>query len=771
MAGLAPEPELIIEVDEGEDRPDIDDSGAILKIEHPDGAITISLDGRPVIGAPVDDSPTGWFDNLVDRIDNPELTRIAEDLLRSISDDKESRKEWESYIETGIKLLGFKLEVPGLQGASDGAPIEGMSKVRHPLLAEAVLQFQANARSELLPTDGPVKIRDDANGNPPQMGHNGGPPLEGSTVGDTLESDELADALEKDLNHYLTTTASEYYPDTDRMLMKLGLGGMSFKKVYFCPLRERPVSETVDSDDLIVNSSATDLKNARRITHRISLRPSIVKRLQILGVYRDIPLSDPSQADLDSVQRAERDQSGVSQSAGNPLDRDREIYECYCELDVKGFEHKRKGKVTGLEIPYRVTIDVTSHEILSIVRNYEEETKELPEAKTVFVKYTFVPGFDFCDIGLLHILGNSTNAVTAAWREMLDNGMYANFPGFLIGKSATRQNTNLIRVAPGAGAQVDISGMDDIRKAIMQLPYNTAQMGPLMQLVENIVETGQRVAGSAQTLVGEGKQDIPVGTMLAMIEQATKMVGSVHKRMHTSQAEEFRLLVAVFRDHPESFLRYKKHPSGQKWTEKVFIQALSDYNLTPQADPNTASHTQRIMKVLALLQLAKDSPALYDPRKINEVAIKTIGYSNPDEFLVANPQPPPQVQEAMAKAGNDAKIANAKETDSKARMIDAQTKAQDVKNKGLVGAQQGPTPVDVYEAQTSRMDAETKADALKLQAHRSNVDDENRDLDRQAKEKETVLDFASEIMRNPQQAEAGAHEVKPIEREIGADDQ
>jgi len=244
----------------------------------------------------------------------------------------------------------------------------------------------------------------------------------------SLEEDRLADALQRDLNHYLTAVATEYYPDTDRMLLMLGFGGTAFKKIYFCPLRNRPVSETVDADDLIVNNSATDLNNAKRITHRTYLKPSTVKRLQILGVYRDIDLSTPNPISLDSVQREERTQEGISASVDNPEDRDREIFECYCELNINGFEHTYKGKETGLEIPYRVTIDTSSKKILSIVRNYDEDDAELPEARCPFVKYTFVPGFGFYDLGLLHILGNTTNAVTAAWRELLDAGMYANFP-------------------------------------------------------------------------------------------------------------------------------------------------------------------------------------------------------------------------------------------------------------------------------------------------------------------------------------------------------
>jgi hypothetical protein len=282
----------------------------------------------------------------------------------------------------------------------------------------------------MLPTDGPVKIRNDAAASTPGQ-------------------DQLGDALEKDMNHYLTSVATEYYPDTDRMLLMLGFGGTAFKKVYMCPLRNRPVSESVDADDLIVNQAATDLSNAKRVTHRSFMRPSTVKRLQILGVYRDVDLSTPQAPKTDAVQQAKNSQQGVADNPTNPNDRDREIYECYCELDVRSFEHKHKGKESGLEIPYVVTIDASSREVLSITRNYAEDDKELPTAKKRFVKYTFTPGMGFYDIGLLHILGNTTNAITAAWRELLDAGMFANFPGFLLADTGARQNTNMFRVPPG----------------------------------------------------------------------------------------------------------------------------------------------------------------------------------------------------------------------------------------------------------------------------------------------------------------------------------
>ena len=722
--------DLVVHVDDDAPAVDTDDKGNILRIEHPDGSISISLNGKGIGGEESEaERAREWFANLVDDIDGGELTRIAQDLMRGIGDDIESRREWIEDRAQGIKLLGLKIEIPGLQGAADGAPVEGMSRIRHPLLLEAVLRFQANARSEMLPTDGPVKIRNDA-------------------VSSTLEQDQLGNALEKDMNHYLTAVASEYYPDTDRMLLMLGFGGTSFKKVYYCPLRNRPVSESVDADDLIVSNSATDLRNAKRVTHRTKMRPSTVKRLQILGVYRDIDLSDPKPIDLDSVQREKNAQQGISGDSFNPEDRDREIYECYCELDVGGFEHKYKKKISGLEIPYRVTIDVSTKEILSIVRNFDEDDAELPTARQNFVKYTFVPGMGFYDLGLLHILGNTTNALTAAWREMLDAGMYANFPGFLMADSGARQNTNIFRVPPGGGALVKTGGLP-INQAIMPLPYKDVGAG-LMNLAENMAQTGARVGGTAEMAVGEGRADAPVGTTLAMIEQATKILNAVHKRMHAAQAEEFQLLARCFRENPESFWQRKGKPS-YPWSEQTFIQALNDCELIPQADPNTASHTQRLMKVMALKQLQAASPSMYDPIAIDTAALKAIGWSNPEQFLApqsAQSRPPPELLQAQS-------LMKTNEMKAQASMMDSQTKAHAAEMKG---------EADLMKAKIDMMKAQNEL-ALAEQELRS------KSMDRTSRERLQLIDLAQNLTVHPASAGLVSPLIEPAMQEIDRQEQ
>jgi len=747
---------VIVEMAEaGPDKHIADDSGKIIEIEHEDGSVTISLNGKSLAEDEAS-GPTGWFENLVDKIDEMELARISDDLVRSVNDDIDSRKDWIEDRATGLKLLGLKIEIPGTGGSADGAPVEGMNRVRHPLLLEAVLRFQANARSELLPTDGPVKVRNDNNNA-------------------SLQNDTLANALERDLNHYLTSTATEYYPDTDRMLLMLGFGGSSFKKVYFCPLRNRPVSETVDANDLIVNSSATDMQNAKRITHRVYMKPSTVKRLQILGVYRDVELSQANAPNLDSLQREKKSQEGVTADSFNPEDRDREIYEICCELDIKGFEHKYKGRESGLEIPYRVTVDVTSKKILSVVRNYDEDDQELPEARQMYIKYTFVPGFGFYDIGLLHILGNTTNAITAAWRELLDAGMYSNFPGFLMSDTGARQNTNIFRVPPGGGALVKTGGMP-INQAIMPLPYKEPSQA-LMALVENMAQTGMRIGGTSELQVGEGRADAPVGTTLAMIEQATKVLNSVHKRMHAAQAQEFALLVQCFKENPESFWQRNRKPAYQ-WDEQTFLQALQDVDLVPQADPNTASHSQRLMKIMGLKQLQAAQPSLYDPIAIDRAALQAMGWNNPEQFMVppsAQQKPPPELLKAQADTQAKMMDAQSRAKEADARVAETQAKIQQgafapkVAEGGLAPkpGEQEKVQADLMDAQSRLIDAQTKRGEVAVRHKEREVDDQNRDLDRQSRERIQLLQLAKDLMLHPEAASMVEPFAKPLEESAG----
>ncbi len=632
------------------------DLGAIVPDQTKPSVEIPTEDGGVIIHfgkiASTQDKSEGHDENIAELLDEGTLSGIAEDLMLGIEADILSRQEWLQQRAEGLELLGLKLDSPKPDTAGSSAPLEGMSTVRHPLLLEAVLRFQANARGELLPADGPVKIRVDdvsASGSPQE----------------DREEDRQADQLETDFNYYLTTTASEYYPDTDRMLLMVGFGGCGFKKVYHCPLRRRPVSESVDAEYLIVSHGATDLRNAARITHQITMRPSVLRRMQIMGAYRDTGLGAAPLLQQSAVEAKIDDIQGTSpQSTYREEDQPRTLYECYCEIDVPGYEHTENGKVTGLPLPFKVTIDKDSRKILELRRNWKEGD-DLYEAKRTFVKYPFVPGLGFYDIGLLHILGNTTVAVTAAWREALDAGMFANFPGFLFAKSGTRQNTNEFRVPPGGGVPIDTDSKP-INQAVMPLPYKEAGPG-LMTLIKDLAETGQRVGGTAELPVGEGRQDAPVGTTIALLEAARVTLDAVHKRLHQAQAEEFGLLKEKFEEDPESFWRFnkRKNKARYQWDVERFQAALENSDLVPAADPNTSSHVMRIMKAQAVYQLAAGDPAFFDKREVYIRTLGALGVNNPEAMFAPQQSAPPPPQDLAGQGALLAGQAALKEAEAK----------------------------------------------------------------------------------------------------------
>ena len=608
------------------------DEGIVTEL--PDGSVAVDLSPK------VDEGETKHYDNLAMRMDQSELGRIGEQLIDAIEADDQSRAEWLQTRARGLELLGLKLEEPKGDVGSTSAPVEGMSVVRHPLLLESVLMAWANARAELLPADGPVKVKDVGQRSP--------------------QSDELADCLEKDFNFYLTKKAKEYYPDTDRMLLMTVFGGSGFKKVYMDPMRRRPVSESIDAQDLIVNNAATDLANAGRITQRIKMRPAIMKRMKFLGVYRDVELTPPTPQNT-VVDLKEANIEGIDIQSTRQEDREHTIYECYCELDLDRFA-PRHLRNKGLLLPYRVTIDKDSREILELRRNWDEDNEDC-DPRTTFVHYPYIRGFGLYGWGLLHLLGNSASALTAAWREALDTGMFANFPGFLVAKLAARQQTNEMRVAAGSGVVVDTQGMP-INQAVMPLPYKDITPG-LLGMMDKVTQAAQRVGGAAEIKVGEGKQDAPVGTTIALIEQATKVESAVHKNMHQAQSEEFELLLDLFREEPEAFWRGNKRPATD-WDKERFLAAVETYGIVPVADPNTPSHLHRLMKATAVKQLQAASPALYDPKAVDLQVLKIMGWENPESLFA-----PPTMPAAQPPDPRMAKV----QVEAAAKMDELKTRA------------------------------------------------------------------------------------------------
>lgn len=701
-------------------------NGGASKIENGDGSVTIDLSPNNSSAA---QEKGGFYENLALKIDPGELGRIASELLDAIQIDDQSRREWLDTRARGITLLGLKLDEPRGDVGTSGAPLEGMSTVRHPLLLESTLRFHANARGELLPAAGPVKVRNDTPTKPytpppppppampppqaaapPGLGHNGGPPMGAPMPGgpnpmpgmggaptpgpapqpmpppmpappppvpEFNNLEELASALETDMNHYLTAVATEYYPDTDRMLFWVGAGGQGIKKVYNCPIRRRPVSESVDAEDIIVSNAATNLENCGRITHRIRMRPSTLKRMQIIGAYRDVNIGSAMQYPmLDPVERKKAEVQGVKPIAAKPDDADHEIYETYCELNIQGYEHKgKRGKASGLQCPYKVTIHKESRQILEIRRNWVEDD-ELCLTKQFFVDFPFVRAMGFYGIGLIHIVGNTTNTLTAAWREMLDAGMFASFPGFIYAKPAGRQLTNQFRVPPGGGIPLDI-GTGRLQDSVMPLPYK--EPGPAFTaFIQHVEEVGQRVAGTAEINVSEGNAEVPVGTTMAMIEQATKVMDAVHKRLHAAQAQEFKLLKERFKEDPESFWRHNKKPTIP-WRKEQFLEALENNDMVPVADPNNPTSLHRIAKATAIKALQQASPQLYDAMAVDKRIMRIVGIDPEGLFLPAPSPDKPDPAMAAVQQKTEAQKAQAQATQLEAT-IKAATAAEQMKN-------------------------------------------------------------------------------------------
>jgi hypothetical protein len=637
----APLPDAIdvdLTIDGPVDGVSFDPATGAMQTELDDGSVVVDFSpparGRDKSGADKHDA------NLAEHIDSGELGRIADELLRGIETDEQSRTEWLEAGAQGIRLLGLTIDNPSQTGADASTAVAGQSTVRHPLLLEATLRFQANARGELLPASGPVKV---------------------DTVGaETTDKDALAEALEDGLNYYLTDVATEYYPDTDRALFYTGFRGCSFKKVYNCPIRRRPVSESVSAEDMIVSNASTDMHNSARVTHKIQMRPSTLRRMQLAGAYRDVPVGQPNPSLPNPVEEEKNNTQGVDPTNQIPEDRDHTIYEVYCELDIRGFEDKDKGETTGLHLPYRVVIDKDSRLVLEIRRQWDEDD-DRKLMKLPFVKYPFVPGLGFYDIGFVHILGNTTNALTAAWRELLDSGMFANFPGFLYSKLAGRQNETELRVPPGGGKGIETNGMA-IGDAIMPLPYKDISQA-FAAFIDNIAQTGQRLGGTAEVQVAEGRQDAPVGTTLALIEQAMKPMDAVHKRLHAAQSQEFQLLKQCFRENPQAFVDAVNRKGTVTWDEDKFLEALDNASIVPMADPNTPSQMHRLMRAMGVKQLAAQNPTMYDLKEVDTYVMQQAGVADPDRFFAKAPpaaaQPDPKLLEMVGKSKmQDQKIAN-----------------------------------------------------------------------------------------------------------------
>jgi hypothetical protein len=621
-----------------------------------DGGVVVQLDAhRPG----KDDDENEFYANLVDKIDALDLTKYANELVDAITADDESRKGHLDTIARGLGLLGLKLEPPKSSVSDSGTQSDGMSSVTNPLLLEAVLRGWANAQAEFLPADGPVKIKDDGE--------------------ETNQEDELADAYERDMNHYLTQVAKEYYPDTTHMLLwGTYFSGSGFKKIYRCPMRRRPVSESVKVEHLIVSDTMKDLSSCARITHQIEMRPSVMKRMQLMGAYRKTATLLQSVEQPSAVETKVAGIQGTRAQKDRPEDQPYVLWESQCELDLEQFA-PGKFKGEGIPLPYLVTVDKDTREILAVRRDWKEDDEEC-ERKRMYVRWPYVPGPGFYGTGMLNILGNSSSAMTAAWREALDAGMYASFPGGLIAKGAGRQNTSNFRVSPGEFEPVQTNGMK-IQDTVMPMPYKDVTAG-LMAMMDKITQQSKELSGVADIPTSEGIQNVPVGTMLAQIEQATKVIAAAHKGQHTAQSEEIEMLVDLFRENPEDFWRHNKVCPQGYWDEQKFAQAVDNCKLVPVSDPNVPSHLHRVMKAMALLTL-QTNPVLGPYMSAKETLTRILHVLKEDAtnlLIDPAPQAPQGDPAAMIKAQAAMKDAQTKE-------LGVGVKAQEVQQKGQLSAQ------------------------------------------------------------------------------------
>ena len=557
------------------------------------------------------------FDNLAELLPDDILGPLGSELNQNYMDYKESRKEWERTYITGLDLLGFKYE-------DRTEPFSGAAGATHPVLAEAVTQFQAQAYKELLPADGPVRTQ---------------------IIGAPSPEKEMQSTRVKDfMNYQLMDQMKEYEPEFDQLLFYLPLAGSAFKKVYYDQLLGRAVSKFVPAEDLIVPYSATSLEDATAVVHLIKTKENDLTKQMVSGFYRDVEIGQPGETESD-LDRKERELEGITKT------KDEDIYnilEFHVDLDLEGFEDRdQQGQPTGVKLPYIVTIEEASREILSIRRNYEIGDP-LRKKISYFVHFKFLPGLGFYGFGLIHMIGGLSRTATAALRSLLDAGTLSNLPaGFKMRGIRIRDDAQSI--TPGEFRDVDAPG-GNIKDAFMALPFKEPSQ-TLLQLMGVVVSAGQRFASTADLQVGDGNQQAAVGTTVALLERGSRTMSAIHKRIYVSLKNEFKMLARVFKLYLPEQYPYDV-VGGQRMIKKQDFDDKID--ILPIADPNIFSQTQRISIAQAELQLAQSNPAMHNMYNAYRAMYEALGVKNIDMILkpVARPVPmDPSVEAIQALAG------------------------------------------------------------------------------------------------------------------------
>ena len=555
--------------------------------------------------------------NLVDFVDESTLQKISSDLLSSIKSDKQSRSEWEKTYTDGLQYLGMKFD------ESRSQPFEGSSGVIHPILAEAVTQFQAQAYKEMLPAKGPVKTE-----------------IIGAR---TIETENQAERVQEFMNYYIMNVMSEYDPELDMLLFYLPLAGSAFKKVYFDSVTNKAVSKFIPPEDLIVPYEASDMTSAERITHSISMSLNEVKKQQITGFYANVEISDETYDDDESeIDKAIDEIQGVEPSYKE--DRNRTVYEIHTVLDIEGFEDlDAEGRPTGLKLPYIITIDEDSTSVLAIRRNYQE-TDPLKNKINYFVQYKFLPGLGFYGLGLSHMIGGLSKASTSILRQLIDAGTLANLPaGFKSRGMRIRDEDEPLQ--PGEFRDIDTTG-GSLRENLIPLPIKEPS-NVLMQLLGLLVDSGKRFAAIADMNVGDMNQAMPVGTTVALLERGTKVMSAIHKRLHYAQKVEFQILSKVFAEYLPPVYEFAVGSGGQEIKSQDFDGRV---DVIPVSDPNIFSQSQRVTLAQELLQMVQSNPQIHGPMGMYEAYKRmyaALGVDNVDSLL----QPPPDMTPQPIDAG------------------------------------------------------------------------------------------------------------------------
>ena len=616
---------------DGLDMGDGDDETTTIVVDPKTGnVIHYQSDGSAIIDTQPgtkddDEDEDDDFDaNLALKLDPTLLAQIGAEIVEGVDADLKTRADFEDVFTRAVDLLGIKLDSATGQAGSDGT----VSKIYSPLLLEATVKYQANFIAEMLPAGGPAKVKDDQNtvpGDTSGIGHNGGP---------AMDRDDIATAFEKDFNHYLLVIDKPFYPDTDRMAFSQGLLGNGFKKQYHDPLLRRPVSRSIPMQDLIVSNDATDLDSAIRVTHRSKLNKTLMKRMQLNKSYRNIDIPTPSPTANKTDQKIGSTE-GTDKTPQLPQDYLYTVYETMVDFDLPGFEHKDEdGEITGLPLPYLMTVEAESKEVLAIRRNWKEGDEDYKK-KIRIVHYPLIPGLGFYAYGFIQLLGNTSRALTGITRLLLDAGQFATFPGFLVAKGGSKQSSSELRVNPGTAKEIDTGGKP-IQDVLMKIPYGEPSP-TLEKMREELGEDGMRLAGAAQIPVGEGRADIPVGTMMAAVEQVTKVMAAVHKRNHQAQTQELLNLRELFVEDPKALSKFAGKKALRQWE---VAEEFCDLDLVPASDPNVPSQIHRIMIATALIQLS-GSPTgmqIYNQLAVHERALRVLGIDDVDSLF--NPPAP-----------------------------------------------------------------------------------------------------------------------------------